>query len=158
MAIPLSLIGLLLPAKAQASEWQKVTYKGKTVSIPKDEAKRCPKFEKKFKEYDLPVEIFSYIAWRESRCQPRAIGWNYRSGTSYRDCRGIPAERYRRCPAVSSFDSGLVQINSSWVTVTAEVCDAPRGDLSVLLAPDCNLKVAKYLMENTSRPLGNWGF
>lgn len=140
------------------SNWYPVTYEGKKVFLPADKTKRCPRFEKKLREHQLPVDIFSYIMWRESRCEPKAIGWNYKEGMSHRDCRRSPAATYKKCAAVSSYDSGLVQINSSWVTVTAQVCKSQRGDMTVLLEPDCNLKVAKHLMENTSRPLGNWGF
>ena len=140
------------------SGWYPVVHEGKKVFLPADKTKRCPRFEKKIREAGLPVDIFSYVAWRESRCEPKAIGWNYKAGLSHLNCRRSPAATYKKCPAVSSYDSGLVQINSSWVTVTAQVCDSPRGDMTVLLDPTCNLKVAKHLMENTSRPLGNWGF
>jgi hypothetical protein len=57
---------------------------------------------------------------------------------------------------VSSYDSGLLQINSSWVTVTSQVCGTKWGDLRPLRTSSCNLKVAKYLFENGG--LGNWGF
>jgi hypothetical protein len=33
---------------------------------------RCPQYEPVFALYDMPVDKFSYIAWRESRCQPDA--------------------------------------------------------------------------------------
>lgn len=112
------------------------------------ETKRCAKYETLLRKYQLPVREFSTIMWRESRCQPKAIGWNYRAGKSHRDCKLSPAATYKRCRAVKSFDSGLLQINSSWVSVTASVCNAKRGDLSVLLLPDCNVRVAKYLYEN----------
>jgi len=112
------------------------------------ETRRCTKYETLLRKYQLPVREFSTIMWRESRCQPRAIGWNYRAGKSASDCRLSPAVTYKRCRAVKSFDSGLLQINSSWVSVTAAVCRAKRGDLSVLLIPDCNIRVAKYLYEN----------
>jgi hypothetical protein len=110
--------------------------------------KSCPKWEKLLKKYELPVKEFSYIMWRESRCQARVIGWNYRKGLSHRDCKLAPADVYRKCPAVRSYDSGLLQINSSWVTVTAQVCKGKRGDMSVLLKPDCNLAVARHLYKN----------
>jgi len=110
--------------------------------------KRCPKWEKLLKRYKLPVKDFSYIMWRESRCISKAIGWNYRKGMSHKDCKLAPANIYRKCPAVRSYDSGLLQINSSWVTVTAQVCKSKRGDMSVLLKPDCNLAVAKHLYKN----------
>ena len=42
--------------------------------VPKDQAKRCPQWEDEFAAFSLPVETFSYIAWRESGCSPTA--WN----------------------------------------------------------------------------------
>jgi hypothetical protein len=39
---------------------------------PEAEEQRCPQYEPVFALYDLPVDKFSYIAWRESRCQPSA--------------------------------------------------------------------------------------
>ena len=102
--------------------------------IPSDKSKRCPKWEAKFRQYGLPVKAFSYIAWRESRCNPKA-----HNTTLNRD---------------GSQDLGLVQVNSSWKTVTANVCGTPKGDMSVLFNVDCNLSVAKYLFENGG--LGHW--
>lgn len=115
---------------------------------------RCPQYEPLLRKYKLPVAKFSAIMWRESRCQPKAIGWNYRSGMSHRDCKNAPATTYRRCKAVKSFDSGLLQINSEWRSVTAGVCQSRYNDLSVLLIPDCNLKVASYLYKNGG--IGHW--
>ncbi len=96
--------------------------------VPADETKRCPQWEPLIAEYGLPVEAFSYIAWRESRCLERA--WNR---TLNRD---------------GSQDRGLVQINSTWKTVTANACGTPYGKMNVLFNPRCNLAVAKYLYEN----------
>ena len=96
--------------------------------IPKDEKKRCPQWEHKFRQHGLPVKTFSYIAWRESRCLIKA-----HNTTLNRD---------------KSHDLGVVQINSSWKTVTSKVCKAPYGDMTVLFKIDCNLKVAKYLYDN----------
>jgi hypothetical protein len=128
----------------------------KSYNISSNPEHRCPKFEDAFKAHGLvPVEVFSYVAWRESRCQPKAIGWNYHKGMSYLDCKREPADKYKRCKAVKSYDSGLLQINSSWMTVTARVCKAERGDLTVLLNVECNLKVAKYLYEDGGG-LQNW--
>ena len=96
--------------------------------VPKDEKKRCPQWESKFREHGLPVKAFSYISFRESRCSVTA--WN------------------RTLNRNKSQDLGLVQINSSWKTVTSQICKAPYGDLTVLFNVDCNLKVAKYLYDN----------
>jgi hypothetical protein len=116
---------------------------------------RCPKYEQLLKKYGLPVAVFSPIMYRESRCTPKAIGWNYKEGMSYRDCKLSPAVTYRRCSAVKSFDSGLLQINSSWRTLTATACNSKYGDLSVLLIPDCNMKVAQAIYNN-GKGIGNW--
>lgn len=107
---------------------------------------RCPQFEDEFRKLGLePVDVFSYIAWRESRCNPKAVNAKWKDGkvvwTLNKD---------------GSYDSGLLQINSSWRSVTAAVCRAPQGDLSVLLGVDCNLKVAKYIMDESSGKLANW--
>jgi hypothetical protein len=104
-------------------------------NIPMDPVKRCPQWEATFRKYGLPDEIFSYIAWKESRCNPLSVS---------------------RPNSDGSTDHGLVQINSSWKTVVSEVCRAPRGDLSVLTNVDCNLSVAKWLIINTKGKLGNW--
>lgn len=104
-------------------------------NIPMDPVKRCPQWEAEFRKHGLPDEIFSYIAWRESRCNPSAVSKPNRDGST---------------------DHGLVQINSSWKTVVADVCRAQRGDLSVLTDVDCNLSVARWLIDNTKGKLGNW--
>lgn len=118
-------------------------------------AGRCPEYEPLLRKYELPVPLFSRIMWRESRCEPRAIGWNYRPGKSHRDCKLAPAAIYRKCRAVKSYDSGLLQINSSWVTVTAQVCGTPYGKLSALLDPECNLRVGAYLYAG-GEGIANW--
>jgi hypothetical protein len=115
-------------------------------NISYDKDKRCPQHEQSFESYGLhPVDVFSYIAWRESRCNPDAVNAIWKNGkitwTLNRD---------------GSYDSGLLQINSSWKTVTAEVCGAEYGNLKVLRTLDCNLKVAKYILENSTSGLGNW--
>lgn len=118
------------------------------------EVKRCPEWETKLKAYGLPVDKFSYIMWRESRCQERVIGWNYKKGFSAGSCKKATADIYKHCFAVRSYDSGLLQINSSWKTLTAQVCGSKFGDLAPLLTADCNLKVAKALFDNGG--MGHW--
>jgi len=114
----------------------------------------CPQWHAKLKQYGLPVTEFSRIMYRESRCQPKVIGWNYRAGTSYKDCKLSPAVTYKRCKAVRSYDSGLLQVNSGWVTLTAQTCHSAPGDLTVLLQPDCNLRVASAIYKGSG--IGNW--
>ena len=93
--------------------------------VPKDPTQRCPQWEAKFREYGLPVVAFSYISFRESRCNP--LAWN----------------RFKN--ADHSTDLGLVQINSSWRTVTKDICGT---GIKGLFNVDCNLSVAKYLYDN----------
>lgn len=111
--------------------------------------KSCPKYEKLLKKYDLPVKEFSYIMWRESRCQTMAVGWNYKKGYGPSNCRLDVAKIYKNCSAVRSYDTGLLQINSTWRTVTAQVCNRPaREIIKSLTNPECNVKVARYLYDN----------
>lgn len=93
----------------------------------------CPHLEELLASYGLePVQTFSYIAWKESRCQPDAI-----NTTLNRD---------------GSFDTGLLQINSTWRTVTRNICG---GGLDLLFDVDCNLRVGKYLLDNGG--VAHWG-
>jgi hypothetical protein len=126
------------------------------VSLPDDPNKYCPKWERLFEEQGLPPKLFSYIAWRESRCQTKAIGWNYYKGKSHKDCKLSAYHTYKKCGAVRSYDSGLLQINSSWKTLTSQVCNSKYGDLTVLQDPFCNVKVSRELYENSSGRLSNW--
>jgi hypothetical protein len=96
--------------------------------------KSCPQFEHVFREYQLPVKAFSYIAYRESRCNPKAINAIWENGKIVWTLNKN-----------GSYDSGLLQINSSWKTVTRNICGT---SIEGLLTLDCNLSVAKYLYEN----------
>ena len=119
---------------------------GKTASISASKKDwKCPKWHALLRKYELPVRVFDPIMYRESRCKAKVIGWNYHRGMSHRDCKLAPAEIYKKCKAVKSYDSGLLQINSSWKTVTSQVCKSKMGDMTVLLDPHCNLRVASYL-------------
>jgi hypothetical protein len=97
-------------------------------------SRSCPEFEPLFAAAGLPVKRFSYIAWRESRCTP----------TAYNDTLNRDKSR----------DYGLLQINSTWKTVTSNVCGQPWGQLDILFTVDCNIAVAKYLYDNGG--LGHW--
>lgn len=115
-------------------------------NISYDKTHRCPSFEPMLEQHGLhPVDVFSYVAWRESRCSPSAINAIWKNGkivwTLNKD---------------GSYDSGLLQINSSWKQVTSDVCKTDYGDLKVLLVLDCNLQVAKFILDNSSSGLGNW--
>ena len=96
--------------------------------VPADPTKRCPQWEDEFAAFGLPVETFSFVAWRESRCNILAHN--------------------RTLNKNKTQDRGLLQINSGWVTVTARECASQRGDLSVLFDVRCNLAVARYLYRN----------
>ena len=111
--------------------------------VPNDPDKRCPAFESKFAEHGLPVQVFSYIAWRESNCNPKAVNAKW-------DANGNVIWTLNKN---GSIDRGLLQINSSWQTVTKNVCGTK---LNGLFNIDCNLKVAKYIMDNSAGKLNNW--
>lgn len=129
-------------------KWTKYVY----VHLPVNPSMYCTQWEHLFKEHQLPVKVFSYIAWRESRCQADVIGWNFKSGMSGVNCDILSPS----CPAVSTYDSGILQINSSWTTVTSQVCNSSYGDLSVLKTPSCNVKVAKYLFDREPKRFHSW--
>lgn len=110
--------------------------------VPADPAKRCPQYEPIMAAHGLyPVQAFSYIAWRESRCRPQATNARW-------DSSGKIIWTLNRN---GSYDSGLLQINSSWKTVTRQTCG---GGIDRLLTLDCNLRVARYLLDNGG--LGHW--
>ena len=122
----------LFPAPASAKQ------------VPKDTEKRCPKFEPLFEKYGLiPVQTFSYIAWRESRCRIKAINaiWDPNGNMVWSLNKN------------GTWDSGLLQINSGHRENVKKVC---RGDLDRLMTLDCNLKMAKFLLDNGG--LKHWGF
>lgn len=109
-----------------------------------EKEQRCPEFEQMFKDYGLkPAKTFSYIAWKESRCQPDAVNakWDDEGNVTWTLNKN------------GSIDRGLLQINSSWRTVTYTICKS--RDMDILYTLDCNLKVAKYLLDNGG--LGHWG-
>lgn len=111
-----------------------------------NETETCPQYEDLFRQYGLkPVKTFSYIAWRESRCRPNAVNakWDDNGNITWTLNKD------------GSIDRGLLQINSTWKTATANACGSDFGDMEVLYNLDCNLKVAKYLLDNGG--LGHWG-
>ncbi|NCA23075.1 MAG: hypothetical protein EBS91_00295 [Betaproteobacteria bacterium] len=110
-----------------------------------ERSRRCPEFEALFEAYGLePIGTFSFIAWRETRCDPTKV--NAEFGPD-----GKPTKTLNRD---GSYDVGLLQINSTWKTVTHEVCGTPWGQMFALVDLDCNLKVARYLLDNGG--LGHW--
>jgi hypothetical protein len=118
-------------------------------NIPNDLSKRCPQWVPLFKEVGLePVEVFSYIAWRESGCNPQAQNAKW-------DANGNMTFHLNKD---KSYDTGLLQINSSWFSVTKLVCgdDSVNGRMAGLKDPACNVRVAKYIMDNSKGKLANW--
>jgi Transglycosylase SLT domain len=116
--------------------------------IPNDPAKRCPQWEPLFRQEGLePVEVFSYIAWRESNCRPEAQNATWKNGVMVYHLNKD-----------KSYDTGLLQINSSWQTVTRTVCGDQADDnhMEGLKDPVCNVRVAKYIMDNSQGKLANW--
>jgi hypothetical protein len=114
-----------------------------TLAVRVDDAnQRCPYFEVIFKDYGLePVDTFSHIAYRESRCRIKSINAKF-------DGNGNVIWTLNKN---GSIDRGLLQINSTWKTVTKNICGT---DLDGLLILDCNLRVAKYLFDNGG--LAHW--
>lgn len=118
-------------------------------NIPSDKDKRCPMWEQLFEDVGLePVEVFSYVAWRESHCNPAAQNakWDKNGNMTY----ALNKDK--------SYDTGLLQINSSWRSRVAEVCgeDAIENRMSGLKDIHCNVKFAKWIMDNSEGKLGNW--
>ena len=93
------------------------------VSPAQAETRNCPKWEPLIAEYGLPVKWASGIMWRESRCSERVVSKPNGNGT---------------------VDIGLMQINSSWQTVTRAVCKT-KNHREALRKARCNLAVARYL-------------
>lgn len=122
---------------------------GRRQSVPEDPQKRCPGLEPVFEAYGLyPVSTWSYIAWRESGCRPKAQNatWDANGNMTYALNKN------------GSYDTGLLQINSSWRSVTAKVCGekAIQNYMQGLKTVHCNLMVARYIMEHSSGGLSNW--
>ncbi len=129
----------------------------RAADIPSDPVKRCPEFEHVFEAYGLPVETFSYVAWRESRCTVDIVGYNVVRGMSADSCTAKKPRQRRECAAFWSYDIGLLQINSTWKSVTKRFCPPHPGkmfDMLVLRDLHCNMRVARYLYQNGG--LGHW--
>ena len=116
-------------------------------NISYDPAKRCPMWEPLFAEYGLPVDVFSYIAWRESGCNPKAQNATWKNG-----------KMTYALNKDGSYDTGLLQVNSTWYTAVKGVCgeDAVDNHMEGLKDPVCNVKFAKWLMDNSKGKLANW--
>ena len=110
--------------------------------LPVGEQFYCPQFEKTFKKYALPPKVFSYIAWRESRCQPDALNARWENGKIVWTLNSD-----------GSYDSGLLQINSCWLkTLKQETGYDPQH----LLDPEVNALFASWLLHFSTGRLSNW--
>ena len=109
--------------------------------------KRCPDLEPLLAEYGLPADPFSYIAWRESRCNPGAVNakWNEAGEMVY------------ALNANKTWDTGLLQVNSIHRNLVREVCGkaALKNNLAGLMDLDCQLRVAARLYDN-GKGLSHW--
>jgi hypothetical protein len=113
-----------------------------TVRLPKAKRYYCPQFEPMFESYALPAKVFSYIAWRESRCNPGAVNAIWKNG-----------EIVWTLNKNGSYDSGLLQINSSWFKTLREQMGYTPDDL---FKPQVNAMFASWILHFSQSRLGNW--
>jgi hypothetical protein len=102
----------------------------------------CPQFEDTFEKYALPAKVFSYIAWRESRCNPGAVNAKWENGKIVWTLNSN-----------GSYDSGLLQINSSWFKTLREQFGYDPEDL---MNPAVNALFASWILHFSSGRLLNW--
>ena len=102
----------------------------------------CPQYEQTFKKYALPAKVFSYIAWRESRCNPGAVNAIWENGKIVWTLNSN-----------GSYDSGLLQINSSWFKTLREQFGYQPEDL---MNPAVNALFASWILHFSSGRLLNW--
>ncbi len=110
--------------------------------LPVGEQFYCPQYEKTFKKYALPAKVFSYIAWRESRCNPGAVNAIWENGKIVWTLNSN-----------GSYDSGLLQINSSWFKTLREQFGYQPEDL---MNPAVNALFASWILHFSSGRLLNW--
>lgn len=108
------------------------------IPSPVQAAKSCPQYEAALARYfpRKAVPTMSYVAWRESRCNPLSV-------SAVRRSTGYP-------------DVGLLQISGSWRTITYQICRLrPTQDhIKALTRLDCHLRVARYLYDHGG--MGHW--
>jgi hypothetical protein len=112
------------------------------VRLPIGQEFYCPQYESTFKKYALPVKVFSYIAWRESRCNPGAVNAIWENGNIVWTLNKN-----------GSYDSGLLQINSSWFKTLREQFGYQPEDL---MNPAVNALFASWILHFSSGRLSNW--
>lgn len=125
--------------RGKVEPYWKTTY---SVNLPTDETKYCPRFATLFAKYGLPVRVFSYIAWRESRCNPGAVNAKWKNGKIVWTLNSN-----------GTYDSGLLQINSSWFGTLKRETGYHSSDL---MNPNVNALFASWILHNTTSRLGNW--
>jgi hypothetical protein len=112
------------------------------VKLPVGDQFYCPQYEDTFKKYALPPKVFSYIAWRESRCNPGAVNAIWENG-----------QIVWTLNKNGSYDSGLLQINSSWFKTLREQFGYNPEDL---MNPAVNALFASWILHFSSGRLSNW--
>ena len=112
------------------------------VKLPVGDQFYCPQFEPTFKKYAMPPKVFSYIAWRESRCNPGAVNAKWADGKIVWTLNSN-----------GSYDSGLLQINSSWFKTLREQFGYNPEDL---MNPSVNALFASWILHFSSGRLSNW--
>jgi hypothetical protein len=113
-----------------------------TAKLPVGKQFYCPQYEATFKKYALPYKVFSYIAWRESRCNPGAVNATWENG-----------QLVWTLNKNGSYDSGLLQINSSWFKTLREQFGHDPQDL---FNPEVNALFASWILHFSSGRLSNW--
>lgn len=112
------------------------------VQLPVGKQFYCPEYEHIFKKYALPWKVFSYIAWRESRCNPGAVNATWLDGKIVWTLNKN-----------GTYDSGLLQINSTWFKTLREQFGYTSEDL---FNPEVNALFASWILHMSSNRLGNW--
>jgi hypothetical protein len=151
VAATIAIAVLAVPMKASATQNH----------LPADCLRWRKTFHQHFPRKEVPRtdrQVLMRVMYRESRCLTLSVGFNYLPSRSARDC--VPAHwstyvktcKYLR-PNGRGVDWGLMQINGSWKTVTINIC-GKAPETGVLLKPQCNLAVAKYLYDNGG--LAHW--
>ncbi len=139
-----ALLGTLMttPAKAQHQD---------PIAV-----KRCEKLIPDMRRHKLPPRYFVPICVRESKGIRMAFGVNYKAGSSWRDCAPQVWNKYLRdCRQhIRSTDYSYFQINSSWRTLTKQIC-GNYPESGILFEKDCQFRVASYLY-NHGGGLTNW--
>lgn len=113
-----------------------------TAKLPVGKQFYCPEYESIFKKYALPYKVFSYIAWRESRCNPGAVNATWENGKIVWTLNKN-----------GTYDSGLLQINSTWFNTLYEQFRHTPNDL---FNPEVNALFASWILHFSSGRLSNW--